>query len=273
MNYSKRQLYALGEPLGDCVTSKKAGRLICGGGGSGGGGSSTTTQEIPAELKPLATAYTGKAINLGNQSFQPYTGQRYADLDPLQYAGIGTAANRALGGSETINNAEGQLNNLIQGGATNPYLDQMVAKAQGSVVDQWNNMAKPQIESAMVNSGSFGNSGLTQYMQDQQKNTQKSLGDIATSMYGGSYDADRSRQMQAIGMAPQYGNMAYQDASQLLNAGQIMQDQEQNPLDFAYQQYQEEQNLPYKQLAGMSGVFGSNLGSTSTTQQSGGGGK
>lgn len=39
--YSKRQLYALGEPLGDSVTRKKpGGGYVCGG---GGGGSSSTS--------------------------------------------------------------------------------------------------------------------------------------------------------------------------------------------------------------------------------------
>lgn len=44
MNISKRQLYALGEPLGECVTQRKAcGGLVCGGGG--GGGRSTSSSD------------------------------------------------------------------------------------------------------------------------------------------------------------------------------------------------------------------------------------
>jgi len=92
-------------------------------------------------------------------------------------------------------------------------------------------------------------------------------------MYGGAYDADRARQMQGIGMAQQFGNQAYTDAAQLMKAGDVMQDQNQQQRDFNYQTYQDQQNLPYKQLGAMSGVFGSNLGSSSSTQssQSGGG--
>lgn len=232
---------------------------------------STTTQEIPAELKPLATAYTNKAIDLANQPYTPYTGQRYADLNTTQNLGIGMATNRALGGSQTMNNAEGSLNQFIQGGQTNPYLDQMVAKAQGSVVDQFNNMVKPQTETAMRNSGSFGNSGLQQQMQLQQKAAADQMSDIATDMYGNAYGQDQANRMQAIGMAPTFGNAAYQDAAQLMNVGQTMQDQQQNNLDFGYQQFSEDQNKPYKDLAAMSGVFGSNLGGSATTQQSGGG--
>jgi len=39
--YSRRELYAMGEPLGDSVTQRKVGGgYVCGGGGKGGGGSS-----------------------------------------------------------------------------------------------------------------------------------------------------------------------------------------------------------------------------------------
>jgi hypothetical protein len=89
-------------------------------------------------------------------------------------------------------------------------------------------------------------------------------------MYGNAYETDRNRQMQAIGMAPQFANQAYTDAGQLMKVGQIKQDQAQQGNDFAYSQYQDEQNLPYKQLAAMSGIFGSYPGGSTTTS---GGGK
>lgn len=230
------------------------------GGGGGGGGTSTTVQSIPDELKPLASAYTTKAIDLGNQSYQPYTGQRYADLNPTQNYGIGMVQNRAINGSATVGNAENNLNQVINGGATNPYLDAMYNRAAGQVSSS--------VNSQFNHPGAFGNTAHQQVLAD-------SLGNMATQMYGGAYAQDQANRLQAIGMAPQFGNQAYQDASQLLNVGQIQQDQAQNNQDFNYQQYQEQQNLPYKQLAAMSGVFGSNLGSSSTTQsnQSSGGGK
>lgn len=229
------------------------------GGGGGGVGSSTTVQEIPAELKPLANAYTTKAIDLGNQGFNPYTSQRYSDLNSVQNAGLGMTAARALGGSATMDNAENSLNQFITGGNTNPYLDSMVRRAQDSVRGQFNTSA--------INSGSFGNSGL----QDQYA---RNLGDVATQMYGNAYSTDQANRMQAIGMAPTFGNQAYTDASKLFGVGQTMQDQDQQNKDFAYQQFQEAQNLPYKQLAAMAGVFGSNLGGTSrTTSDQNDGGK
>lgn len=254
-NYSKRELYALGEPLGDSATRKSAGRVIYGGGG-GGGGDSTTIQSIPEELKPLANAYTSKAINLSNQGYTPYAGQRFADMNGAQGAGVGMIADRAMNGSPVMDAANQTLTSTLQGGNTNPYLDSMVDRAQQNVVQNYNN--------ANVSSGSFGNSGV-------QEQLARGLSDTASAMYGGAYDADRGRQMQALGMAQGFANQPYQDAQQLMGAGQFLQDQQQQGLDYGYQQYQDAQNLPYKQLAAMSGVFGSNLGSTSTTTQTGGG--
>lgn len=254
---SRRELYAMGEPFGESCTRMEAGRLICGGGG-GDSGKSTTKTEIPEELKPLAKAYTSKALDLSKQSYNPYTGQRFENLNQWQLDALNQTRNRALQGSQTVKNAETQLNDIIAGGNTNPYLDQMVSKAQDSVRSQFNTGA--------VNSGSFGNSGL-------QEQFAQNLGDVATNMYGQAYETDRNRQMQGIGMAQQFGNQAYQDAAQLMGAGQTVQDAFQQARDFNYQQFQEQQDYPYKQLAAMAGVFGSGLGQSSTTKTSGGGGK
>lgn len=225
--------------------------------GGGGGGTSTTTQNIPDELKPLATAYTNKAIGLSQQGYQPYLDQRYADMNGAQLGGLQMTMDRAFGGDQTgvMGNATGALNNIL-GSDGNPYLDSMVDRAMGSVRSNFN--------TAAVNSGSYGNSGLAEQYQ-------RNLGDVATQMYGGAYDADQSRKLQAMPIAQQFGNQPYADAEQLMKAGGELQDQTQKYNDYGYQNYLDQQALPYKQLSAMSGVFGSNLGGSSTTTQSGGG--
>lgn len=253
--YSRRQLEQFGEPLGESVTRNKPGGRIYGGGGSGGG-TSTTVANIPDELKPLASNYAANAIALSNRPYQAYGGDRFADLSQAQQQGIQAVQNRALGGSQTFNQAEQALQQNIAGGQTNPYLDAMANRAQQNVISNFN--------TAAVNSGSFGNSGL-------QEQFARTLGDTANQFYGQAYETDRNRQMQAIGMAPGFANQAYTDASQLLNVGQLQQDQAQQQRDFNYQQFQEQQNLPYKNLAAQAGVFGAYPGQSSTTTQSGGG--
>jgi len=254
MSISRRDLYAAGEPFGAGCTRMDGGRRIYGGGG-GGDSKSTTTPMIAEEFKPLANLYTQQATQLANTPWQAYGGQRYADLNNTQQAGIGMVQDRAMNGSATMGNAESNLNQFIQGGNTNPYLDSMVQKAQDSVKSNFNTSA--------VNSGSFGNSGL-------QQQYAAGLTDVATQMYGNAYNTDQANRMQAIGMAPTFGNAAYQDAGQLLNAGNLQQQQVQNNLDFGYQQYQDAQNTPYKKLQTIGGVVGQAQGSTSTTS---GGGK
>ncbi|CAB4126140.1 hypothetical protein UFOVP73_59 [uncultured Caudovirales phage] len=296
MYISREKLYALGEPFGNDCTRKVGRRVIYGKGGSQ---SSTTVQSIPTELKPLATAYANKAINLSNQGYQPFTGERYAGPTGAEDYGLNMVAERAMNGDPTVRSGANFVQRQMNAGPAeatrnpylgpNPYLDQSVSRAQQSVVDQFNNMTKPQTESSMVNSGSFGNSGLSQTLQTQQVAAGKQLGDIASQMYGADYsnsqqlaegwaqrnDAARQNQtangLNAAQLGLQYGQQGYNDAQQLMNAGAYARNFDQQNRDFGYQQYQDQVNLPYKQLAAMSGVFGSNLGGTSTTTSSGGG--
>lgn len=284
--FDRRELYAAGEPFGEDATRKVGGRIIYGKGGSGG--TSQTVQEIPAELKPLASAYTDKAIGLMGQGFTPFTGQRFADLTGTQQAGINMVQNRAMGGDATMNAGANFLQQQLQSGpqaATvnpyaqqgNPYLDAAVNKAQGNVLANANGAA--------VRSGSFGNSGIAEQAGKQ-------MADIASQMYGQAWgqqaqlaEAGAGRNdamyqnwagnnLNAAGQALGYGNQAYTDASQLLRAGQIQQDQAQQGNDFAFQQYQSAQQLPYQQLAAAAGVFGSQpYGASSTTTQNSSGGK
>lgn len=265
---SRRQLYAAGEPFGDSATQHKPGGRIYGG---GGGGSSTTSMPmIPDELKPLANLFTRQAEQLAQTPWQGYTGQRFADTNDTQNLGVGMVQNRALYGDPTMNQAQQTIQQTLQGGQTNPYLDSLVNKAQQGVVQNYNTMVKPQMETSMARSGSFGNAGLQQMQGLQQQAAADKMGDIATQMYGNAYNTDRANQMSALQLAPTYGNQAYQDAGQLMNAGNFQQNQQQKNLDFGYQQFQDAQNDPYKKMQATSGVIGQSTGQQTTSS---GGGK
>ena len=86
-HYSRRELYALGEPLGESVTQVKVGGgRIYGGGGSGGGGqaaptqSTTVTSNVPEYARPYVETMLGaaqkQAYTFGPEGeitgFQPY---------------------------------------------------------------------------------------------------------------------------------------------------------------------------------------------------------
>lgn len=102
LNWSRRELEAFGEPLGDCVTTPKlGGGWICGGGGKGGGGggpqqvTSTTTQSnIPEYARPYVENMLSSAQSqiykddmTGFRPYQPYSSDvnnYFAPFSPLQ---------------------------------------------------------------------------------------------------------------------------------------------------------------------------------------------
>lgn len=233
-----------------------------------GGGSSSTARTVPDELKGAASSYSQLVTNLANTPYQAYTGTGVAPLNDYQNQALSLIQDRATNGSDIMNTANSTLTGLL-GDNTNPYLDQQVASAQKSVTDAYNNVQRPQQTSAMVNSGSFGNSGLQQAQQYQDSQLQQNLGNIASTMYGNAYNTNQANKLSALGMAQSYGNQAYTDASQLLNAGTTAYNQAQDTADFNYQQYQNQQNYPLQQISAIGG--GLNNMSGSTTTQSGGG--
>ena len=61
-SYSRHELYALGEPLGESVTRRVAGRVIYGGGGGGAPtqtSSTVTNSNIPAYAQPYVESMLG----------------------------------------------------------------------------------------------------------------------------------------------------------------------------------------------------------------------
>lgn len=113
MSYSRRQLEAFGEPLGESVTQVKAGGngRIYGAGGGGGPTSSTVTQtNLPAYAQPyvesmlgasLQEAFTTSPTNplqiTGVKPYRPYS------LDPTEYiAPFSPLQNAAFQGAQQL---------------------------------------------------------------------------------------------------------------------------------------------------------------------------
>ena len=138
MSYSRRQLYAMGEPLGESVTRKEGGRIIYGGGGGGGPSTTTVNQSnIPEWLRPQVETVLGGGMKelfktkeipgvdgapstfeiVGTKPFTPYSAnvQDYvAGFSPLQQQVQADAANLQLPGQ--FAQATGFANQAAQGG-------------------------------------------------------------------------------------------------------------------------------------------------------------
>ena len=112
--YSRRELYAAGEFLGESVTRKEGGRIIYGGGGSGGGGSPAPTQStayntnVPEYARPyvenMLQSAQAQIYNPDMTTFRPYqpystdVSNYFAGFSPLQQQAQQSAANLQMPG-------------------------------------------------------------------------------------------------------------------------------------------------------------------------------
>ncbi|MGL6246206.1 hypothetical protein [Pseudomonas sp.] len=288
----------------------------------GGGQSSSTTQSIPNELKPLAAAYSDKAMQLSNTPYQSYGGQQVAGMHPFQNSATARLGQIFNYGDPSMNAARSTVTNSLNSGkaatdnpygyagnggtnqyaGSNPYLQQNIDATLGDITRNYNDAVAPGLTSQLVGSGSFGNTGAQAATQGALNDLTKNLGNTASGMRMQDYTAQqglaenqlnrnlqnnqfnaglgqdyasRNDQLrsQMLGLAPGYESQGMDVANNFMNAANMYQDNEQQGLDAQYQNWSDMQNDPYKKLAAMSGVFGSGLGNTATTKQSGGGGK
>lgn len=288
----------------------------------GGGSNSSTTQSIPNELKPLASAYSSKAMDLANQQYQGYGNQQVAGINDFQNSTTARLGQIFNNGDSSMNAARNTVTSALNsgqaatanpygyasnGGANayageNKYLQQNIDAAMGDITRNYNDAIAPGLTTQMVGSGSFGNTGNQAATQNSLNDLTKNLGNTAAGMRMQDYTAQqglaesqinrnmqtnqfnaglgqdyasRNDQMkgQMLGLAPGYETQAMNVANNFGARADMYQDNQQQQLDALYQNWTDAQNDPYKKLAAMSGVFGSGLGNTTNTKQSGGGGK
>ena len=248
MSYSRRQLEALGEPIGESATRLKEGGFgrIYGGGGGGGGGSpspvqqQTTISDLPDWAKGYAqdVLAKGKALTEGTP-YQAYGGQRVADLSPLQKTAMGTVASPEAFGKSVQGYMSPYMQNVVEA-------QQRAAREQGGV-----NAATLQARGAQA--GAFGGSGMALTGAQQARDLTKQISDIQAM---GS--------QQAFQQGVQQANTAIGQQTQL---GALQQQQAQRPLDIAYQDFLNQKNYPYQQLSYMSNlVRGTPMGMNSQSQ-------
>ncbi len=244
------------------------------GGGSGGGNTTTVQKsEPPKAVQPYLQPYMEKAWNVSNQAYQPYQGQRVADLTGEQFMGAGMQSAQALNGFQGQNEANNNYQAMMRGDylmpESNPFLQANVNKAMGDITSNYRSGTKPQLDAAMSRSGAFGGSAWMQGVNNNERALADSLGAAANQFYGQNYMNERANQMQGLGMMGAMQNLGYTDASKLANAGQAFQGYQQQLLDTQYGDWQEAQNYAPKMLD----VFGNAMARTmggggSTSSQS-----
>jgi hypothetical protein len=217
MNLSRRQLEAFGEPLGDSVTRKEAGRIIYGG---GGGSTSTSKTEIAPFMEEAAKESIGRARALTDTTanpYQAYTGQRIAEFDPLQnkfFSGVESL--RPSGNIGAASDIAGEASKRALGMSYDPYKTGQFGAQAGQYMDPYmQNVVDIQQREAQrtadiqgtqrgadaVKSGAFGGSRQAIMDAEAARNLSTQKGDIQARGLQDAYTRglDQFNKEQALG--------------------------------------------------------------------------
>lgn len=285
MTYSRRQLEYFGEPLGESVTRLKPGGRIYGGGGSPSTPEKQTIEQtsIPSYAKPYVEKMLGKTEALANAPYQAYQGERIAgftpmqqqaqqaaaNLGPAQQLGVGTQM-AGLAGLGAMGAGQNYQNTVTNPGSMQAYMSPYVQNAlepqmreaarQSALVGQQN-------QAQAVGQGAFGGSRSALIEAERQRN----LGQQQADIYGRGMQTafEQARQAQQFGST--LGLQGMQTAGQMANTlGQLGQTQfaqqqgaiqaqsaagaqqqglEQQRLAQQYQDFANQRQHPYTQLA------------------------
>lgn len=280
---------------------------------SGGGSKNTTTTVKPdPDIKRRFLDLYSQAQQLTGQPFQPYTGQRFADLTPNQNAsiaqlesnagllsgGLGSAYSALQAGlNPSVRDVTAQpITSLDTASFLNPYTDSVV-NAGLSDLDRARQIALMNGEDNAISAGAFG--GSRQGVADSLTNEAfaKQAADLSANLRSQGFtqaqdiasqlaqtNANQALQVQQLNQAADLNrtqlsnnvagslvDLGLGGAGLLGQAGGVQQQQQQQALDFAYQQFLAQQQYPYQGIelldSILSGVPQSN---TSTTAQPGG---
>lgn len=216
---------------------------------SKGPDSVTSTTEPPAFMQPFLQGGMQNAAQLFNAGpEQLYPADRTVPFsDPTNLA-LNMQMQRAQQGSPVVGQAQQAVTDMMTAGP-NPYLDEMFGQAAGQVGKA--------LDTSLARSGRrvTGNEGV----RAQQ------LGDLATNIYGGAYNQDQNRRLQAAGQAIPLAREDYFDIGQLGQVGQRVEGQAGNILQDQIARYQQTQQAPWDNLQRyMSTITGANMGSQQT---------
>lgn len=223
-SFSRRELYALGEMLGDSVTRKEGGRIIYGGGGGGGGRAAPTettstsyNTNIPEYAKPYVetmlqgtqkqlfqtapNATTGATEITGFQPYKAYggtydeqgkqlsydPGKAVAGFQPMQ-----ETAQRGIAGMQMPGEFQ-QAGDVTRAGITSAMNNQYQPSQFGMMQAQAPNLQQFQMGPAQqVGTQDYTGQNVSQYMNpymqnvvDIQQREAQRQGDIASTQRAG----------------------------------------------------------------------------------------
>lgn len=223
---------------------------------SGGSENTVSQSTIPSQLVPYYDYALSTGQNLQNQGGPQQSSGQVAPLSAMQQQGLSSIQGAASG----MNPATGAANwnNYATSGAlmnpsSNPYLTGEFNQGADAIQNQL--------------SSQFGAAGRNVLASAPIQSDE--MNQLATSMYGGQYDTNLNATQAAASAAPSIAQGLYTPGNQLLSAGALPQQQQQNILNTQTAQSNYNNALPYNSLSWYSSLLGQNGSPFSSSSQSG----
>lgn len=172
----------------------------------------TTTSEPPEFVRPYLERALGAAQGVFEQGPQQYfPGQTVVPFSRQTNQALNLQQNRALSGSPVTGAAQDLVTSTLQGDFLNenPFIDATFDRAAGAVGRQ--------LDQTLARSGRDLDANLG-VRSDQ-------LNNLANQIYGGNFQAERGRQMQALNSAIPLAREDYFDIANLRDVGGAVESQ------------------------------------------------
>lgn len=244
---------------------------------SGGGSQTVYTRSDPWEptedyMKGSLPLMQNWYLNQQPQQF-PYS--QVAGFTPEQEMGQNLGLMRGYYGSPVMNLGGRELASTIGGDylnpQSNPYLEGYFQQGASQIMDPFLSQTLPALKSTAMQAGRSGGGAEALLTGKLNEGVMGQLQNLATNIYGGAYDQERARQMQAIGQAPTYAQNEWQDIQNIMNIGGQKQLMGQSLLDEAAKKWDWEQNQPLANIQSYLNMLLPVAGGGTQTSQSGGG--
>jgi len=235
----------------------------------GGGGSpqnSTTTTSIDPAIKPYVTYGLEEAKRLyetGSPQFFP--GQTYVSPSEQTQQALQMAQQRAMAGSPLTQAAQAETLATIQGRGVNPFLAGALEQTNRLAGEDYlRNIQK--LQSGASSMGRYGSAAQGQLTGQAQDVFARALAEQGGQLAYNSAEAERARQMAAVGAAPQMAQADYADIQRLLSVGGAREAQSAAQLQDAMNRFNFQQNLPQMKLSQYANLYSTAPQGGTTTQ-------
>ena len=235
-------------------------------GGGGGQQNSTTTTSIDPAIKPYVTYGLEEAKRLyetGSPQFFP--GQTYVSPSEQTQQALQMAQERAMAGSPLTGAAQAETLATIQGRGVNPFLAGALEQTNRLAGEQYNRNIQ-NLQSSAASAGRYGSGAMGQQAGTAQDIFARALAEQGGQLAYNSAEAERARQMAAVGAAPQMAQADYADIQRLLSVGGAREAQSAAQLQDEMNRFNFAQNLPQAKLSQYANLYSSAPQGSTTTQ-------